>query len=193
MSAATSTPHALKLQTRTPQTGTLKRKLQVFVEIPPSPLHTSTPCSLRHAATPLASKALNTSTSTSNVISGAPLKKLKIATDNIQPITHKFMSATTKSEADQKFPNGHFHCHQCRKYRDIECKLVNCFISYSNSKIAIVRVQCSEKQLKSGKNCPHKYCKKCLSSRYDQHFDNFLNSKTQSGNQRDASIAYIWR
>lgn len=133
-SASTSTPRSQQLQSRPSLTNSLKRKLQVYVEIPPSLLHSNSsarklnPLAGHKSGTPLSSKALNYNSIQDS--SETPLKKFKVSTDVAKPVDkpswntpNKNSGASTTKEASERFPNGYFHCHQCRTYRDIDCKL----------------------------------------------------------------------
>lgn len=123
----------------------LRRFSQVYVEIPPSPLHRSRSVSIPnalHVSTTSANRKENTplrvsnlfqipttaftsstrkrklSESTSNMVALSTSKKPKLISDTQaidKPKATKFKISTNTSE---EFPNGFFYCHQCAKKRD---------------------------------------------------------------------------
>lgn len=115
----------------------LKRKLQVYVEIPPSPLHTSfrspstsnsskvNAFTARHSGTPLSMKALNFNTPNTPDVKEPPLKKQKPSVEIVMKKPDEKAKKTMTSEERQakliaRFPNGYILCHHCRQYKDID-------------------------------------------------------------------------
>lgn len=131
-----------------PNSVTVKRKCDVFVEIPPSPLQRTTPRNLTSTTSsnslhrrrsqvyveipasplsaartqgtlnygmrpsPLSAKAFNSNTPTE-----PPHKKLKLSDTE----KHARKSDTKNTE---RYPNGYFYCHQCRKKCDNSCEYI---------------------------------------------------------------------
>lgn len=132
MSAMVMTPRSLTVNTAL--SDNLKRKLQVYVEIPPSPLHTSSSSSSfakinafnpRKSGTPLTNKALNVDVSRKQDSMESPMKKQKLNPTGISTIA---LEKTNRSAAVaernakwlEKFPEGFFICHHCRNHKSLK-------------------------------------------------------------------------
>lgn len=132
MSAMVLTPRSLTVNTAL--SDNLKRKLQVYVEIPPSPLHTSSGSSSfakinafnpRKSGTPLTNKALNIDVSRKQDTLESPMKKQKLNPSGISSIAlEKTSQATVATERNakwlEKFPEGFFICHHCRQHKGLK-------------------------------------------------------------------------
>ncbi|EGO25642.1 hypothetical protein SERLADRAFT_448603 [Serpula lacrymans var. lacrymans S7.9] len=155
-----------------------RRLSQVYVEIPPSPLHRSRNASIsaphvssvnqsrkENALLPLANSQM-----THNQPSNSHKKRKRdteessdmTLVDNSQPIKKSKSSGTKgptaagesiKPKVSDEFPDGYHYCHQCYRKRD---------------QSAIIR--CTFKVTKE-QSCGAKYCKPCLKNRYGLDFD----------------------
>ncbi|KLO19501.1 hypothetical protein SCHPADRAFT_935297 [Schizopora paradoxa] len=138
MSAMVLTPRSLTVNTAL--SDNLKRKLQVYVEIPPSPLHTSSGSSSfakinafnpRKSGTPLTNKALNIDVSRKQDTLESPMKKQKLNPSGISSIAlEKTSQATVATERNakwlEKFPEGFFICHHCRQHKGLKDNHLTC-------------------------------------------------------------------
>lgn len=101
--------------------NSLKRKSIVYVEIPPSPLHTSHLRQFNSSrADPLSPKAINHNRGTV-VELYAPLKKRKLSAETTKRPDASMKAEnlkTTMLNLTSEFPRGYFYCHQCNKKRD---------------------------------------------------------------------------
>lgn len=193
---------------------TPRRRLQVYVEIPPSPLtmhmRRNKPTtddrpaagstvhvhgtSLKENAPLTASSSTSTLNSNKRKLSDCDLamsmaavetKKPKLAAKILDPNAKK----TDKVPAD--FPNGFFYCHQCAKKRDVSG---GCFTSLPVcvSYTLPVALQCTLKDTKG--RCKVKYCKPCLKNRYGEDVDAIKitgeNSDHQTGHVRGAGYFF---
>lgn len=134
MSAMVLTPRSLTVNTTL--SDNLKRKLQVYVEIPPSPLHTSTSSGSssfaqinafnpRQSGTPLTNKALNIDVSRKADSLESPMKKQKLNPTVISKVgPEKADQATTALNRNakwlEKFSGGFFICHHCRQHKALK-------------------------------------------------------------------------
>lgn len=130
----------------------IRRFSQVYVEIPPSPLHKTRIVSgsslLTH--TQSSNRKENVSLQSSSLIqaqdstAASPNRKRKLSESCInmniasvestasfvkkakvihKPITNKAKTGTQKpQQTSEEFPNGWFYCHQCNKKRDSGCE-----------------------------------------------------------------------
>ncbi|KAH7888731.1 hypothetical protein F5I97DRAFT_1803661 [Phlebopus sp. FC_14] len=161
----------------------LRRLSQVYVEIPPSPLHRSRAASKHspHVPTTTASRKENallypspSQMSTVPALSSSSHKRSLDRSAEVadQPVTKK--SKSNKSAASgipqdkklagpsEEFPSGFAYCHQCNKKRD-----------------RAVSIYCTVKDTK-GRRCGAKYCKPCLKNRYGLVLEDILgNSEEQ--------------
>ncbi|KAF9227409.1 hypothetical protein BS17DRAFT_800432 [Gyrodon lividus] len=158
--------------------SSLRRSSQVYVEIPPSPLHNSrnpykhvSSTTASHKENALLRSCSSTSQMVPSTISGPSSHKRKLDVDSIagmpdQPLTKKpkatqpnldGMSQVNKlANATNEYPNGFVYCHQCNKKRDV-----------------IASVHCTVKDRK-GRRCGAKYCKPCLKNRYGLILEDIL-------------------
>ncbi|KAI3618778.1 hypothetical protein WG66_016655 [Moniliophthora roreri] len=168
------------MSTATPDTHSALRRLrQVYVEIPPSPLHTNS--SSRTNSVPA---NMPLSPTRSNMPLNAPPQKRKLS-NAAQPVhkkqktdgfgTHKENSSNSmvneQSTSSKPEPTA-YYCHQCNKKRDVP-DILFCTASQDNPK-------------GKGPRCRAKYCRNCLRNRYNEDIDaNKLAAPTPRDGVRD--------
>ena len=122
---------------KTPTGGTpARRRSLVYVEIPPSPLHSSsTPKHSRnHSGTtqPLTERKMNLNVSVGPPASGKDTasrsKKRKLVDDETTG-RKKTKRAQDAIRFSDEFPNGYFYCHQCHRKRTATGLFSNQYLS----------------------------------------------------------------
>ncbi|EJD03349.1 uncharacterized protein FOMMEDRAFT_168333 [Fomitiporia mediterranea MF3/22] len=175
-----------------PNSISKKRKLDVFVEIPPSPFHRSTPgnSSRPFSGTPLQgrrsqafvdipppplSKSFMKGT-LNNGIRPSPLSKrafnVNASTESPNKKPKLSMTAKQRDKEPEGYPNGYFRCHQCRR-------------KFDNS----LGLHCT---ILSKKRCKSKYCKPCLRNRYGQDIEAIKHCTAAQNGRHVSEAGYQW-
>ncbi|KAH7921406.1 hypothetical protein BV22DRAFT_1122186 [Leucogyrophana mollusca] len=149
-----------------------RRLSQVYVEIPPSPLHTARKNGSKQSASLIVTSGhkenalLYSDGSHMSSASTSP-KKRKMDCDISQPSAKKQKPAPLQAaelekpvNSSEEYPNGFFYCHQCNRKRD-----------------TAACIRCTVVDVKD-RRCAAKYCKACLKNRYGLSLDDI---KTQGG------------
>lgn len=118
------------MSSRTPMktpASAIRRFSQVYVEIPPSPLHNRLSRALKENTPFIRKRKLSESHNTNIPVSVPANKKSKLDPANtMAPISNP----NNPNNASDEFPNGYFYCHQCCKKRDyagpFSCFLATC-------------------------------------------------------------------
>ncbi|CCL99094.1 uncharacterized protein FIBRA_01108 [Fibroporia radiculosa] len=185
-----------------PLNHVIDKTRQLFVEIPPSPLHssrisgTSTPSSLKenmplqHSRTESSSGAAAAKSLSSHTrkrkLSDAS-RKMSGREELTMPQSKKAKldasaRGNTSKPKDTKFPNGFFHCHQCNKKRDPSDGVQCTFLTSA----------------RSAGRCKAKYCRACLKNRYAQVLEDIKKEDASNVSKKDkgkhvANVGYHYK
>ncbi|KAG7098850.1 hypothetical protein E1B28_000753 [Marasmius oreades] len=168
MTSSSSTP-------RTITQSLLRRTQQVYVEIPPSPFHTSRP-SATSPNPPLSPTRSNMpqapdATTRKRKLSNAQLPNTKKQKLELKSRPQKENALGPANECTTTSQGTATYCHQCGKKREFS-ELVFCTATHT--------------LVKSGKErrCAAKYCLPCIRNRYSQDFES-----TQAAEQRVQKVS----
>lgn len=99
------------------------------------------------------------------------------------------------NNASEEFPNGSFYCHQCARKKDVQSMLhlhshrEPC-LTYSA--VVLDGIQCTIATPKG--RCKSRYCKPCLSNRYELDFDDILaDGVAHRTKEHVKGTAFIWK
>ncbi|KDQ57441.1 hypothetical protein JAAARDRAFT_193771 [Jaapia argillacea MUCL 33604] len=195
---------------RRASTASRTSRLQLYVDIPPSPLHRTPSLRSLHvsghkenapgdnsmSSSPNKRKLSNRDTADSHsdadATASAPPKAKKQKLTKSASMTSmkppkKAVSTTSAalkikpSNANEEYPDGYFYCHQCAKKRDNSVGLQCTFATDASNKVHDAR-------------CRAKYCKSCLKNRYGEESDD-IRAAGETGKPRGhiKGLGYIFK